>query len=398
MSDGDKQNPDDFEDEFDFDEEFDESEVEELDMEALDEEAEKITEAPKTAAPKSPMRSPSKSPIPLVVAVLAVSFIGWKGYQWIAGGKTEPNIEELESAAQTATPVEVEESTGLIASMEPVEPAPLLEIEAPKMEPSQEIVSPNTENSNEMAIETGVDTPMTTSSIANVELHAERGEADVSGASWLATESEIFGMDNKITKSEVTFSNVLSKINAQEEAANKRIGVVEENLAELVETVSTMGKNVNQVGMMMDDLNKTIDTLTKEVVALKDETISIRQEQGRAYHTVPHSKGETSAPRDPRDYSNRDENRNFNSAQPNRPRLDIQALGSPKKPDEIKDNAFSAPQVTVHAIIPGRAWLKGKEGRILTVIEGDSIEGYGKVLAIDPHNGWVITSSGIRLK
>ena len=66
--------------------------------------------------------------------------------------------------------------------------------------------------------------------------------------------------------------------------------------------------------------------------------------------------------------------------------------------DIDKQEAFASPTMTVHAIIPGRAWLKGKEGRILTITEGDYVEGYGKVVAIDAPGGVVITSSGITLR
>ena len=54
--------------------------------------------------------------------------------------------------------------------------------------------------------------------------------------------------------------------------------------------------------------------------------------------------------------------------------------------------------MSVHAIIPGRAWLKSKDGSTITVTEGDSLERYGKVLVIDASNGVVITSSGVTLR
>ncbi len=59
---------------------------------------------------------------------------------------------------------------------------------------------------------------------------------------------------------------------------------------------------------------------------------------------------------------------------------------------------FVNPTLTVHAIIPGRAWLKNRDGQIMTVTEGDSVEGYGKVLAIDAPSGQVLTSSGVVLR
>jgi len=56
--------------------------------------------------------------------------------------------------------------------------------------------------------------------------------------------------------------------------------------------------------------------------------------------------------------------------------------------------AMPAPKYVVHAIIPGRAWLRDPQQKILSVTEGQELEGYGKVLTIDPRLGTVILSSG----
>jgi hypothetical protein len=48
----------------------------------------------------------------------------------------------------------------------------------------------------------------------------------------------------------------------------------------------------------------------------------------------------------------------------------------------------------VHAVIPGRAWLRDQHNKIFSVVEGDEIPGYGKVLTIDPRLGTVVTNSG----
>jgi archaellum component FlaC len=58
----------------------------------------------------------------------------------------------------------------------------------------------------------------------------------------------------------------------------------------------------------------------------------------------------------------------------------------------------SAADYTVHAIIPGRAWLKSSSGQIITVTEGDKVGDYGTVAVIDAANGLVRTSSGITFK
>jgi len=53
-----------------------------------------------------------------------------------------------------------------------------------------------------------------------------------------------------------------------------------------------------------------------------------------------------------------------------------------------------APKYIVHAIIPGRAWLRDAQQRITSITEGQEVEGYGAVLTIDPKLGTVILSSG----
>ena len=52
----------------------------------------------------------------------------------------------------------------------------------------------------------------------------------------------------------------------------------------------------------------------------------------------------------------------------------------------------------IHAIIPGRVWLRDQNNRIFSVVPGDDVQGYGKVLSIDPRAGTVMTSSGQLLR
>lgn len=59
---------------------------------------------------------------------------------------------------------------------------------------------------------------------------------------------------------------------------------------------------------------------------------------------------------------------------------------------------YQNPEYSVHAIIPGRAWLKSTSGNIITVAEGDSVGDYGTVAVIDAANNIVRTSSGISFR
>ena len=76
-------------------------------------------------------------------------------------------------------------------------------------------------------------------------------------------------------------------------------------------------------------------------------------------------------------------------------------LGESQETDRsemARQEMFNNPSLHVHAIIPGRAWLKKHDGGIITVSEGDLLGEYGKVLAIDPSSAAVITSSGVTLR
>lgn len=80
--------------------------------------------------------------------------------------------------------------------------------------------------------------------------------------------------------------------------------------------------------------------------------------------------------------------------------LDLTAPATVKFTNKKQTESITAnaPSYTVHAIIPGRAWLKSSGGQIITVREGDKVGDYGTVAVIDAGNGLVRTSSGITFR
>ena len=59
------------------------------------------------------------------------------------------------------------------------------------------------------------------------------------------------------------------------------------------------------------------------------------------------------------------------------------------------DTTGQAQDFVVHAIIPGRAWLRNQQGGLLTARVGEQIPGYGRVVRIDPHIGLVALDTNI---
>ena len=52
------------------------------------------------------------------------------------------------------------------------------------------------------------------------------------------------------------------------------------------------------------------------------------------------------------------------------------------------------PTFTIRALVPGRAWLQASDGQSITVINGDTVPGYGTVQDIDLNAGQVVLSDG----
>lgn len=69
----------------------------------------------------------------------------------------------------------------------------------------------------------------------------------------------------------------------------------------------------------------------------------------------------------------------------------LQAATKPTKslPQEVTTASQPKINYSVQAIIPGRAWLKSEAGDTLTVAEGDTLKGLGRITKIDPYDGVV---------
>ncbi len=69
-----------------------------------------------------------------------------------------------------------------------------------------------------------------------------------------------------------------------------------------------------------------------------------------------------------------------------------QDLESLSQIDKVKINL--TPEYHVHAIIPGRAWIRNHQNVIISVTEGQEIPDLGKIVTIDSKQGIIILSNG----
>ncbi len=65
---------------------------------------------------------------------------------------------------------------------------------------------------------------------------------------------------------------------------------------------------------------------------------------------------------------------------------------------QLAQSLPEAPQYTVEAVVPQRAWLQAGDGSTVTVMIGDDLPGLGAVVSIDPYSGNVTTASGTVIK
>jgi seryl-tRNA synthetase len=154
-------------------------------------------------------------------------------------------------------------------------------------------------------------------------------------------------------------SSLQKKIDAQDQLYKQQISQLEKSLGTAAQNSSDMTKNLST-------LQHDVATLSAAVQDLSTQLKAIREDQVNALAKLEE--------------------------------MEKRKTAKPKSSKITKGEAFTSPNLSVYAIIPGRAWLRTPDGKTMTVTEGDNVGEYGKVLKIDAPNGVVITSSGVALR
>ena len=76
--------------------------------------------------------------------------------------------------------------------------------------------------------------------------------------------------------------------------------------------------------------------------------------------------------------------------------LQQKAAPATKMPRKVVRKRVIPPRAAyqLKAVVPGRAWLQGSKGSTQTIKVGDTLQGYGRITAINTVQGQVVTSSG----
>ncbi len=185
--------------------------------------------------------------------------------------------------------------------------------------------------------------------------------------------------DNPIKSNNDNFNGFIENQSNANQIVTKTVAAVDPKVQESIATLTEeMTLNVNQIKQIestVSSLNKTIDQLSQELAAMQQKFSAMQ-----------------------------DKNNEINSDMLNIKKVLLEEdldLARQSKLSSVGANeplVYNKPDYIVHAIIPGRAWLKSTNGQIVTITEGDSIGDYGRVALIDATNNLVKTSSGVTFR
>jgi len=150
---------------------------------------------------------------------------------------------------------------------------------------------------------------------------------------------------------------------------------IKDTLASMAEEITLNVNHIQQLESTVSQINKTLEQLTQALTKLDSKLSDVTSALSAMDQDVNNIK---------KVISNQD--------------LDLASMPNKISSSKRDPLVYSTPDYVVHAIIPGRAWLKSTSGQIITITEGDSLGDFGKVASIDATNNLVRTSSGITFR
>ncbi len=139
-----------------------------------------------------------------------------------------------------------------------------------------------------------------------------------------------------------------------------------------VNNIKQLENTIAQLTTGIDQLHKSVSAMDNRVLGLTETVDALSQDLTNVKKVISDEDLDLTTPGTVQ-FSNKAQNQSMNTG----------------------GSGASTPSYNVHAIIPGRAWLKSSSGQIITVTEGDKVGDFGTVAVIDSANGLVRTSSGI---
>ena len=177
--------------------------------------------------------------------------------------------------------------------------------------------------------------------------------------------SDIKSATNELT--DLTAENTASDpvavpIAADNIAQNKNDNIQNSKLDDIHSTLSSHEQNLSDVTNTLNMVNQRLDQISNSIGNLTNSVNDISNEQNETGKKISVIE------------------KQFQKKEPKKPVAEAQQK--------------STVQYYIKAAIIGRAWLADANNKYITVAEGDSVAGYGKVIKIHPNKGIITTSSG----
>ena len=327
-------------------------------------EGESVTETPtETKTASKTAIAPNKTVLGLVVFGIIFAVIGTIGYKFYKSPK------KGETVAATPTPTTV---AGGIA----VPGTPAGAAKAPPSENFGEIekafstaeVAPGAESvTGAGATAPGVHAP-------GPQIHPGGPGKLATGASIQELQKELFSPEAK-AKAAAPSAPPPPAANAQEiTQLNQGLVKLNQQIDYVLNKIKYLDSYTQEVNLNLNKLNESLQTMDNRISTLTNTTSTLSKDVGSVRNEVGHVRQVL-----------REDG------------LDISTGSAYGKRNMANGGKvlIEEPEYVVHAVIPGRAWLKSTKGQIITVAEGDTVGNYGKILVIDAANGVVLTSSGV---
>ena len=175
----------------------------------------------------------------------------------------------------------------------------------------------------------------------------------------------------------------MDQFNSRVSAMEQRHAYTDTRIEKLETTVSSVSANVTQIQTQLTDLNNTLQILSNQITQQQSQLTALQEGQKKVEVVVK--------PRHVRRRGYRSECGTESGTE-----CGIYCGSECGPPCEVRSSRRS--KYYLQGLVPGRAWLRARDGETLTVQVGDKVPGYGTVQVIDPAKSVVVTSSGILIR
>ncbi len=170
-------------------------------------------------------------------------------------------------------------------------------------------------------------------------------------------------LNNKLNKKSGPKEQEISQQTAQ---LQQTVESITQEMTENVNQLKQLETKINDLSTVIAKVNQNIGTMDARMLGLTEAVDSITQDVSNVKKVIAEE--------------------------------DLDVTSNSSKTTADAQLTYKPPGYSIHAIIPGRAWLKSSSGQIITIAEGDVIGDYGTVAVIDAANNIVRTSSGVSFR